>query len=42
MSRDIPQPDLDGSALRIAVIVARFNEDVTSRLLEGALKAAER
>ena len=42
LSRDIPQPDLDGSALRIAVIVARFNEDITSRLLVGALKAAER
>ena len=42
LSRDIPEPDLDGSALRIAVIVARFNERITSRLLEGALKAAER
>ncbi len=42
MSRDIPEPDLDGSELRIAVVVARFNEDITSRLLEGALKAAER
>ncbi len=42
MSSDIPEPDLDGSALRIAVIVARFNEHITSRLLEGALAAAER
>ena len=42
LSRDIPEPDLDGSALRIAVVVARFNEDITSRLLEGALRAAER
>ena len=42
LSRDIPEPDLDGSALRIAVIVARFNEHITSRLLKGALKAAER
>ena len=42
MSRDTPKPNLDGSALRIAVVVARFNEDITSRLLVGALKAAER
>ena len=41
MSRDISEPDLDGSALRIAIVVARFNEHITSRLLEGALKAAE-
>jgi 6,7-dimethyl-8-ribityllumazine synthase len=32
-------PDLSGSDLRIAVIVARFNEDVTRRLLRGALNA---
>ncbi len=42
LSRDIPEPDLDGSALRVAVIVARFNGHVTSRLLEGALEAARR
>ena len=42
LDKDIPDPDLDGSALRIAVIVARFNEHITSRLLKGALKAAER
>lgn len=30
-------PDLDGSELNIAVIVARFHEDVTGRLLRGAL-----
>jgi len=41
LNRDIPEPDLDGSKLRIAVIVARFNEHITSRLLKGALKAAE-
>lgn len=29
--------NLDGSDLNIAVIVARFNEDVTKRLLRGAL-----
>lgn len=28
----------DGSALRIAVVCARFNDEVTSRLLEGALR----
>ncbi|HEY8950979.1 MAG TPA: 6,7-dimethyl-8-ribityllumazine synthase [Candidatus Dormibacteraeota bacterium] len=32
-------PDLTGSELRIAVVVARFNEDVTRRLLRGALNA---
>ena len=32
-------PDLSGSDLRIAVVVARFNEDVTRRLLRGALGA---
>jgi 6,7-dimethyl-8-ribityllumazine synthase len=32
-------PDLSGSELRIAVVVARFNEDVTRRLLRGALNA---
>ena len=42
LNRDTPEPNLDGSALRIAVIVARFNEHITSRLLKGALKAAER
>jgi 6,7-dimethyl-8-ribityllumazine synthase len=30
-------PDLDGKDLHIAVVVARFNEDVTKRLLRGAL-----
>jgi len=32
-------PDLSGSDLRIAVVVARFNEDITRRLLRGALGA---
>lgn len=32
-------PDLSGSELRIALVVARFNEDVTRRLLRGALGA---
>lgn len=30
---------VDGSGLRVAIVVARFNADVTERLLEGALEA---
>ncbi len=29
----------DGRGLRVAVVVARFNEGITGRLLEGALRA---
>ncbi len=36
------QGDLDGAGLHIAIAVSRFNEPVTSRLLEGARKALER
>ena len=36
-----PPPDSDGSALRIASVVARFNEHVTTRLLDGASAIAE-
>jgi 6,7-dimethyl-8-ribityllumazine synthase len=32
-------PDLDGADLNIAIVVARFNEDVTQRLLRGAREA---
>jgi 6,7-dimethyl-8-ribityllumazine synthase len=32
-------PDLDGSAMRIAIVVSRFNDDVTKRLLRGARDA---
>lgn len=35
------KPDLSGGDLRIAVVVARFNDDVTKRLLRGALGALE-
>ena len=35
MTRDI-QGDLDGNGLRVGVVVARFNELITSRLLDGA------
>lgn len=34
-------PALKGEDLRIAVVVARFNEDITKRLLRGALGALE-
>ncbi len=33
---------LDGSGLRVGVIVAQFNETVTSRLLDGAREALKR
>ena len=36
------EPNLDGSGLSIAVAVARFNEAITSRLLNGALDAVRR
>jgi 6,7-dimethyl-8-ribityllumazine synthase len=35
------QPDLSGADLRIAIVVSRFNEDVTKRLLRGALGALQ-
>ena len=35
-------PDLDAADLNIAVVVARFNEDVTKRLLRGAQEALEK
>ncbi len=34
-------PDLSGADLSIAVVVSRFNEDVSKRLLRGALGALE-
>src|SRR5436309_3172934 len=34
--------NLDGSRLSFAVVVARFNEAITSRLLDGALGAIKR
>jgi 6,7-dimethyl-8-ribityllumazine synthase len=33
------KPDLNGADLNIAVVVARYNEDVSRRLLRGALGA---
>jgi len=35
-------PDLDGSDLNVAIVVARFNEDVAKRLLGGAQDALKR
>ena len=35
------KPDLTGGDLRIAVVVSRFNEDISKRLLRGALAALE-
>jgi 6,7-dimethyl-8-ribityllumazine synthase len=35
------KPDLTGGDLRIAVVVSRFNEEVSKRLLRGALSALE-
>jgi 6,7-dimethyl-8-ribityllumazine synthase len=32
------QPTLDGSGLRVALICGRFNDAITSRLLDGALR----
>jgi 6,7-dimethyl-8-ribityllumazine synthase len=34
--------DLDASEMRIAIAVARFNQDVTEQLLEGAQRALEK
>ena len=35
------KPDLAGKDLNIAVVVARYNEDIAKRLLRGALGALE-
>lgn len=35
------KPDLSGADLHMAVVVSRFNEDVTRRLLRGAIAALE-
>jgi len=41
-SHERPRPeDLDASDLRIAVVVSRFNLDISKRLLRGALQALE-
>ena len=38
----MPAEHNDGSNLSIAIVAARFNEGITSRLLEGALDAVKR
>ena len=35
-------PNLDGGDLRVAIVVSRFNEDVTKRLLRGAEEALQK
>lgn len=35
-SPEVPEPELDGRDLRVAVVAARFNSLVTMRLLDGA------
>jgi 6,7-dimethyl-8-ribityllumazine synthase len=35
-------PNLDGGGLRIAIVVSRFNEDVTRRLLRAAQEALQK
>ncbi len=41
-SHDRPRPeDLDAADLRVAVIVSRYNLDISKRLLRGALEALE-
>ena len=35
------KPDVTGGDLRIAVVVSRFNEEISRRLLRGALAALE-
>src|SRR5215831_5038258 len=41
-SHERPRPeDLDAGDLRIAVVVSRFNLDISKRLLRGALQALE-
>jgi 6,7-dimethyl-8-ribityllumazine synthase len=37
-TKKTPDAPLDASGLRVAIIVAEFNEDITERLLEGALE----
>lgn len=41
MSREL-RGELDGEGLRIGIVVARFNDFITSRLLEGARAALAR
>ena len=42
MAEPAGEPTLDGSGLALAVVVSRFNQRVTARLLAGAREALER
>lgn len=33
------KPDLDASGMRIAIVVSRYNEDISKRLLRGAMSS---
>ena len=33
------KPDLDASGMRIAIVVGRYNEDISKRLLRGAMRS---
>jgi 6,7-dimethyl-8-ribityllumazine synthase len=39
---DITRPELDGSGLRFAIVVSRFNKVITERLLSASLEALEK
>ena len=39
---DTTQPELDGSGLHFAIVVSRFNNVITERLLSGSLEALEK
>lgn len=42
MSDHVPPPrELDGADLHVAIVVSRYHDDVTRRLLRGALNALE-
>lgn len=38
----LPEPRLDGSRIRVALVVSRFNESVTEKLLDGAVRCLDR
>ena len=42
MSHQVIEGNLDGSGLKFAIVVARFNSFITERLLDGALDALAR
>ena len=42
MANNPDEPNLDGSGLSLALVVSRFNEGITARLLAGAREALQR